>query len=147
MKKDNKIVIIIGIVAIVAAISLIITMLIISNKNNRKQKDIPYTIYDTWYAKSLETKKEDITDTISIEKLFIQLQKDNTKINICYLSEKSECALIDCTYDGKTINISKNTSHLNGEYEVKINDDILELINVNKEENVTRTYSFVRYDG
>ena len=54
MKKDNKI-IIIGIIAIVAAISLIITMLIISNKNNKEQKDIPYTIYDTWYAKSLKT--------------------------------------------------------------------------------------------
>lgn len=143
MKKDNKI-IIIGIIAIVAAISLIITMLIISNKNNKEQKDIPYTIYDTWYAKSLKTITK---DTIGIEKLFIQLQKDNTKINICYLSEKSECTLIDCTYDGKTINISNNTSHLNGEYKVEINNDTLELTNINKEENITRVYSFVRYDG
>ena len=146
MKKDNKI-IIIGIIAIVAAISFIITMLIISNKNNKEQKDMPYTIYDTWYAKSLKTITKDTTDTIGIEKLFIQLQKDNTKINICYLSEKSKCTLIDCTYDGKAINISNNTSHLNGEYKVEINNDTLELTNINKEENITRVYSFVRYDG
>lgn len=146
MKKDNKI-IIIGIIAIVAAISFIITMLIISNKNNKEQKDMPYTIYDTWYAKSLKTITKDTTDTIGIEKLFIQLQKDNTKINICYLSEKSKCTLIDCTYDGKTINISNNASHLNGEYKVEINNDTLELTNINKEENITRVYSFVRYDG
>lgn len=62
MKKDNKI-IIIGIIAIVAAISLIITMLIISNKNNKEQKDMPYTIYDTWYAKSLKTITKDTTVT------------------------------------------------------------------------------------
>ena len=98
-------------------------------------------------VKCLKTITKDTTDTIGIEKLFIQLQKDNTKINICYLSEKSECTLIDCTYDGKTINISNNTSHLNGEYKVEINNDTLELTNINKEENITRVYSFVRYDG